>query len=176
MMESKMSESISTMMSALQKQLDDLRREVESLKPQEVTKKLGMPCDSRRRIYYSLCGNGSISRCQDNGEGLDDKLFTEGNYFDSLEDAQAYKDRLTEWKGSVERVHKSLPINVRVLFCLLPSGWVAMDKRGCWYWYEKKPIRKYSRWEAIEGDYHTLSAFNLELAENWETSLMECGL
>lgn len=36
-----MSESISTMISALQKQLDDLKREVESLKPQEVTKRLG---------------------------------------------------------------------------------------------------------------------------------------
>lgn len=38
------------------------------------------------------------------------------------------------------------PIDIEVLLPLLPKGWVAMD------------------------------AVNLKLAENWETSLMECGV
>lgn len=86
---------------------------------------------------------------------------------------QAYKDMLIEWKNSLENAYESLPIGVKVLLPLLRKGWIAMDKSGNWYWYEKKPAIKDSRWETVESNYHILSAFNLEPAEDWQNSLME---
>lgn len=168
-----MSESLLSMIGALQRQLNDLRREVESLKLKRVIKRLGIPCDSKRDIYYALLGDGSISKYYDEGLDADRKLFAMRNYFDSLEDVQAYKDMLIEWKNSLENAYESLPIGVKVLLPLLRKGWIAMDKSGNWYWYEKKPAIKDSRWETVESNYHILSAFNLEPAEDWQNSLME---
>ena len=72
---------------------------------------------------------------------------------------------------------KCEPIDIKVLLPLLSKGWVAMDKDGRWHWYMEKPY--------IEKFYHSwysgmpisfMGGFNLKPAENWETSLMECGL
>lgn len=68
---------------------------------------------------------------------------------------------------------KGEPIDIKVLLPLMKKGYVAMDEDKRWYWYPKKPRKALDEWIGIS---FTLSAFNLKPAENWENSLMECGL
>lgn len=69
---------------------------------------------------------------------------------------------------------KGEPIDIKVLLPLLKKGWVAMDNSGEWWWYSERPEIKNGQWLSV--DWEALRAFNLKPAENWETSLMECGL
>ena len=70
---------------------------------------------------------------------------------------------------------KGEPIDIEVLKPLMKKGWVAMDYNKNWCWYEVKPERRSAVWTAEKPAFY-LSAFNIKPAENWETSLMECGL
>lgn len=70
---------------------------------------------------------------------------------------------------------KDEPIDIKVLLPLLRKGWVAMEESGNWYWHSKKPEQHQVEWVSAES-VRSLSAFNLKPAENWEDSLMECGL
>ena len=70
---------------------------------------------------------------------------------------------------------KGEPIDIEVLKPLLRKGWVAMDKDGDWYWYEKKPRSPYANLVEV-CLFRTLSGFNIKPAKNWEESLQECGL
>ena len=70
---------------------------------------------------------------------------------------------------------KGEPIDIEVLKPLMKKGYVAMDKCSNWYWYEVKPKRSSDVWTAEKPAFY-LSAFNIKPAENWEESLMECGL
>ena len=70
---------------------------------------------------------------------------------------------------------KGEPIDIKALLPFLKKGWVAMDEDKDWYWYSKKPEQGYYEWSQIEYS-ESLSAFNIKPADNWEDSLMECGL
>lgn len=52
------------------------------------------------------------------------------------------------------------------------KGWVAMDKDGCWSFYEGKPSMNYDYWGRI--DYVELP-FDIEPVDNWKESLIEVG-
>lgn len=72
---------------------------------------------------------------------------------------------------------KGEPIDIRALVPLMKKGWVAMDALGVWRWYQEEPDRGICEWKnygVIPSE--RLSAFNIKPVENWETSLMECGL
>lgn len=72
---------------------------------------------------------------------------------------------------------KGEPIDIQVLLPLLKKGWVAMDEEGIWFWYECKPSKKASFWESKEGMFEEMHLpTNFKFADNWEDSLMECGL
>lgn len=71
---------------------------------------------------------------------------------------------------------KGEPIDIEVLKPLLRKGYVAMDKSGDWYWYEKTPRKTSASWEFGDFHYRILSGFNIKPVENWKESLMECGL
>lgn len=78
---------------------------------------------------------------------------------------------------------KGEPIDIEVLKPLLRKGWVAMDKDGDWYWFSEKPILNPNYWGIGRGFHIStnkccgkIEPFNIKHAENWETSLMECGL
>ena len=86
-----------------------------------------------------------------------------------------YREYLEEINKNLVANSKSEPIDIKVLLPLLKKGWVAMDKDGAWCWYEVKPKRCPYVWTAEKPAFY-LSAFNIKPAENWETSLMECGL
>lgn len=149
-----MSESISTMMSALQKQLDDLKKEVESLKPQEVP--LGVPLESF--VHGNFWDNYSFC-------------------FSSEESKFAFSVMLNDYVRALQKTSKGEPIDITVLMPLLKKGYVAMDKSGNWNWYSGMPIKDYTFWRAgYKNTGSALYAFNIKPAENWETSLMECGI
>lgn len=68
------------------------------------------------------------------------------------------------------------PIDIRFLLPWLKKGWVAMDRNGAWYWYKDKPFKGGLLWN-LRGSFNPLPSFlNIKSADNWETSLMECGL
>ena len=71
---------------------------------------------------------------------------------------------------------KGEPIDITVLLLLMKKGWVAMDMNGDWYWYKEKPILRDMHWSLKKGDGFKLGCFKLKPADNWEDSLMECGL
>lgn len=72
---------------------------------------------------------------------------------------------------------KGEPIDIAVLLPLLKKGWVARNKDGRWFWYEYKPFKMTDLWSS-EGSSEMafIGGFNIKPANNWETSLMECGL
>lgn len=97
------------------------------------------------------------------------------NCFDTPESANKHAEMLLAWRKALVVNAKGEPIDIEVLLPLLKKGWVAMDKGGCWYWYEDKPEKRLTEWVAKKPCAY-MFAFNLKPAENWETSLMECGL
>lgn len=71
---------------------------------------------------------------------------------------------------------KGEPIDIQALLPLLKKGWVAMDEDKEWFWYKCKPIKGINRWKSGANIYKHLFPFNIKPADDWETSLMECGL
>lgn len=116
------------------------------------------------------------------GVPLEDKTLYQlfavyGFYFDSKESEQVFNGRIKDYVEALQKISKGEPIDIKVLLPLFKKGWVAMDKNGGWHWYKEKPY--------IEKFYHSwnsgmpvsfIGGFNIKPAENWETSLMECGL
>ena len=88
-----------------------------------------------------------------------------------------------KYRAYLEALNKELvanargePIDIKVLLPLLRKGWVAMDKDGKWFWYPYKPIKEIYNWRPSCGILVMFFFFNLKPAENWEDSLMECGV
>ena len=80
------------------------------------------------------------------------------------------------WLKALVAISKGEPIDIKVLLPLMKKGWVAMDKDGRWFWYQYKPIKTTDKWGQSYFVLKELFSFNLKPADNWETSLMECGL
>jgi len=68
-------------------------------------------------------------------------------------------------------------IKIEQLAPLIKCGFVAMDKDGSWWWFEKEPIpsEEISQWLLFYGDVEKLTLFNIEPAKDWTKSLMRCG-
>ena len=96
--------------------------------------------------------------------------------FNSTESQVVFSERLRGYVKALQEIAKGKPIDIEVLLPLLKKGWVAMDEDGTWYWYEKKPRISYVNWVVEICLFRTLDGFNIKPAENWENSLMECGL
>ena len=95
--------------------------------------------------------------------------------FPSEKSFYTFSERFQNYVTATRDNAKSEPIDIKVLLPLLRKGWVAMDKDGAWCWYEKKPKIHQDLWKD-SFPYIFLSCFNIKPAENWEESLMECGL
>ena len=96
--------------------------------------------------------------------------------FASNKEKKVFDRLLKDYVEALQKLAKGEPIDIKVLLPLLRKGWVAMDMNGDWYWYSEKPILRDMHWSLDKGDGFKLGCFNLKPAENWETSLMECGL
>lgn len=96
--------------------------------------------------------------------------------FQSKESADKFDNEyFTNFIKALQDIAKGEQIDIKVLFPLLKKGYVAMDKSGNWFWYEDKPIKDSNQW--MSGNHAAdLLAFNIKPSNNWETSLMECGL
>lgn len=96
-------------------------------------------------------------------------------WFSSEASADKFADYFYNFVEALQKIAKGEPIDIEALLPLMKKGWVAMDKDGCWCWYKEKPQIHRDLWNN-NSFYIFLSCFNIKPAENWETSLMECGL
>ena len=136
-------------------------------KKQEIP--LGVPCDG---IFHLDSFGYPV------GDGCRNKDL-EYNYFNSFpteESAEKHAEILLAWRMALVANSKGEQIDIAVLLPLLKKGWVAMDKDGSWFWYKYKPVKDIDRWRTGGNVLKHLFAFNLKPANNWETSLMECGV
>ena len=92
--------------------------------------------------------------------------------------ANALKKYEEELKRREKEVPIGVPIDIKVLLPLLKKGWVAMDKNGDWYWFKNKPYTDSQEmcWRLNSIEICQIRVCNLKPADNWEDSLMECGL
>ena len=145
-----------------------LKRYEEELERRKQEVPLGVPCDGE---FYVARGGAAMIDI----EGEEETSKVNFNVFNSKESAEKHSEMLLAWRKALVANSKGEPIDITVLLPLLKKGYVAMDKCGSWYWYEVKPKRSSGVWTAEKPAFY-LSAFNIKPAENWEESLMECGL
>lgn len=97
--------------------------------------------------------------------------------FASDKEKRVFDGLLKDYVEALQKITKGEPIDIRALVPLLKKGWVAMDKDRRWHWYVEKPhIEKFYFCWNTGSPAACIGGFNIKPAENWETSLMECGL
>lgn len=157
------------------KALQEYKEELERRK-QEVP--LGVPfiAEKGENFWYINPGTGvclTTNTWIDTHQELERNL----NMFRSQDSVHKHAEMLLEWRKALVANAKGEPIDIKVLLPLLPKGWVAMEEDGNWCWFcfmNKKPEIRNGHWMAC--DWENIDAFNLKPAEDWENSLMECGL
>ena len=100
--------------------------------------------------------------------------------FASEQSEQVFYERIKFYAETLQKIVKGEPIDIHFLLPLLKKGWVAYEKEYGWVWFKNKPLilrgtEKDKTW-SNEGSFGIIAGFKLKPAENWETSLMECGL
>ena len=161
-----LSAKINAIIAEREKTANALKRYEEELERRKHEIPLGVPCDGK--FYVDWKGAAQ----EDEDEEASKVNF---NSFNSKESAEKHAEMLLAWRKALVANSNGEPIDIQVLLPLLKKGYVAMDKCGNWYWYEVKPKCRSDVWTAEKPDFY-LSAFNIKPAENWEESLMECGL
>ena len=96
--------------------------------------------------------------------------------FSSEKSFYTFSERFQNYVTATRDNAKGEPIDIQVLLPLLKKGWVAMDETGFWYWHKNKPSKREEDWRTKDDIAGDLVAFNIKPADNWEESLMECGL
>lgn len=87
-----------------------------------------------------------------------------------------FSSRLNDYVKALQKLARGEQIDIKALLPLLRKGWVATDENGDWFWYKCKPLKETNCWNSRGNPMLILSMFNIKPADNWETSLMECGL
>lgn len=167
-----LSAKIEKMANALKKYEEELER-----RKQEVP--LGVPDRKRNKTYWYLTGSFEIDDCIDEDDLLDKRLFEVMNYFSSKESAQKHAEMLFEWRQTLVAIVKGEQIDIKVLLPLLKKGKVLYspyDEK--WKWVEQEAVvfAEKNGWYIKQSQVFPIEGFNLKPAENWEDSLMECGL
>lgn len=156
-----------------------LKRYEEELEQRKQKVPLGVPVtiDTLNEMFYSVSGTNDIWSELRIRSGVQEHLLSAFNTFNSEESAKKHAEMLLDWRMALVANSEGEPIDIKVLLPLLPKGWVAMEENGVWCHYTKKPVRNNTGWETESiMDYNVILLFNIKPAENWETSLMECGL
>ena len=69
-------------------------------------------------------------------------------------------------------------INIQDVIPFMKKGWVAMDRNGDWYWYEKEPYINQYHWES-KGACESFKDFgclkDVAPANDWTNSLIKVG-
>lgn len=164
-----LSKKIESIKAERERTANALKRYEEELERRKQEVPLGVPCKAGEDTY-----NCTITISPKEGRNI----FVLRYYFSSEESAKKYAEMLSDWsKDGLVANAKGEPIDIQVLLPLLKKGYVAMDAPGVWRWYQEEPDRGICEWKnygVIPSE--RLSAFNLKPADNWETSLIECGL
>ena len=152
-----------------EKTANALKRYEEELERRKHEIPLGVPQEG----LFFVDTNSNV----DKRYGLFSIDYVDYNCFLSKESAEKHAEMLLAWRKALVANSKGEPIDIEVLLPLLKKGWVAMDKDGEWFWYECKPFKEISFWDSNEGRFEDMFfSVNLKPAENWEESLMECGI
>lgn len=115
------------------------------------------------------------------GGHFDFQVLSECGCFKSYASAQKHVEMLLAWRKTLVANAKDEPIDINVLAPLLKKGWVAYDNEYGWIWFKNKPFilrgteEEDESW-GNEGIFNFIGGFNIKPADNWETSLMECGV
>lgn len=167
----KLSDKIKALKTELKQYEDELERRKQVIS-------FGVPFIPRNEEkYWFITDRGYVSHLINEDTLIDRDTIEFLNSFCSKESAERHLEMLLDWrKDGLLANAKGEPINIKVLLPLLKNGYVAMDKDGVWFWYSEKPILENSCWGMRKGFCSRICGFNLKLAEDWETSLMKCGL
>lgn len=96
--------------------------------------------------------------------------------FSSDKAKKVFDGCLKDYVEALQKLARGEQIDVKAILPLLRKGWVFYQGNiNAWLWSDNKPTATNIRWE-YEGEFYPIYGFNLKPAENWETSLMECGL
>lgn len=156
---------------ALKKYEEELER-----RKQEVP--LGVPVELKEGIEKGFYLQPALFVSEGNvgvGSFLDKAL----GVFNSKESAKKHAEMLKDWRKALVANAKKEPITIDVLRPLLKKGKVLYsptDKK--WKWVDNKTSiypENYG-WFLQGGKVVTIEGFNLKPAEDWEESVMECGL
>ena len=161
-----LSAKINAIKAEREKTANALKRYEEELERRKQEVPLGVPCDGKFYVDWK----GAVQ--EDEEEEASEVNF---NAFNSKESAEKHAEMLLAWRKALVENSKGETIDIKVLFPLLKKGYVAMDEDKNWYWHPVKPKHDSTVWIAEKPGAYLL-AFNIKPAENWETSLMECGL
>lgn len=145
---------------ALKKYEEELER-----RKQEVP--LGVPQDGKFFVHSDYCVGERF--------GLFSCEYMKYNCFPSEESAQKHAEMLLAWRKALVANSKGEPIDIQALLPLLPKGKVFFSTNlHLWVWTKEEPKKGQIGWICR---YSTpLSPLNIKPAENWETSLLECGI
>ena len=151
---------------ALKKYEEELER-----RKQEVP--LGVPTEGN----YCVLADGQVNYRRNQGN-FERKIMMEVfNIFPSFESALKNSEMLIEWRKTLVANSKGEPIDIQALLPLLKKGKLCYSPELGWAWCSNdgKITCGKDQWYST-GENWLLNAFNLKPAENWEDSLMECGL
>lgn len=169
MSESDLKQKIENIKAEREKTANALKRYEEELERRKNEVPLGVPQDGKFFVHADYCVGERF--------GLFSSDYMKYNCFSSKESAQKHAEMLLDWrKDGLVANAKGEPIDIRVLLPLLRKGWVAMDENGDWFWHKEKPEVRGGAWAISSMYYYIPPCFNIKPAENWENSLMECGL
>ena len=175
-------EELSTKIEALkaerERTANALRRYEEELERKKQEVPLGVPAERRayKEAYFVNCTGRVVNQPLDPNDKYDKEIFDMLDVFTSEASAKKHIEMLLAWRKALVANSKGEPIDILVLLPLLKKGKVAfcpISQR--WFWTNEIPQLMNETW-GILGDYGWIGGFNLKPAENWETSLMECGL
>ena len=147
-----------------------LNRYEEELERRKQEVPLGVPAVGKFCLTY----DGRVDKFINNRQEPEDYNF---NIFPSEESAKKHAKMLKEWRrdGLVANA-KGEPIDIKVLLPLLVKGYVFYDpSNNFWIYCINKPIKTSNGW-LISGGFNSIDGFNIKPAEDWQNSLMECGL
>ena len=155
-----------------------LKRYEEEFERRKQEVPLGVPVaiDDLNEMFYSVSGTNEVWNELRRRYGVHEQLLYALNMFHSKESAEKHAEMLLDWRKALVANSKGEQIDIQVLLPLLKKGWVAMDETGFFFFFKNKPSKREEDWRTKDDIAGDLVAFNIKPADNWEESLMECGL
>ena len=164
-----------------EKTANALKRYEEELERRKQEVPLGVPVEKQtnpeKRLYYLNLSCYIVDGC--NYIKQESPFFKNLCLFHSKESAQKHAEMLLAWRKALVANSKGEPIDIKILLPLMKKGKVLYsptDKK--WKWVDNKTVicpENYG-WFLQGGKVIPIEGFNIKPADDWEESVMECGL